>query len=286
MLTVKFKKTYEIPSRWHELDNVRFISLCAALHRFESGKTEFDRFRLEVVAALLKISLRNMKITDTLTENFFRISEQLTFPYTIIDDGNRRTVNFSIILDRQMVPSASRRSGYIFSLKDGMVDTSLTAEQYVDAVSLMQLYSSDPKPSILNQLFAVLYAGQPYSKQTVKAVRPHAVPERYKIAAYYNFRGILEWIRRLPKYDLIFNHSGDRPTAGSSPMGAEGSLYSLAKSGYGSYNEICKLGIFEYLDLLLQQTIESIRQLKGCGLEPTKIAEKTNLSVEQISSVL
>ncbi len=285
MITIKLNKTYEIPSKWHELDKVRFIALCKAIDRFESGKTDFDKFRLESVAALLKINLRNMKITDTLCENFFRIAEQLTFPYEITSDQGRKIVNFDIILDHQMLPTACSRRGYVFKFQDGILETTITAEQYIDAIELMQLYSNTRKIGTLGKLFAILYAGQPYSAKTVKAVRPDFVPFHFKIAAYYNFRGILEWIRRIPKYDLIFNHSKEK-SAGSSPIGMEGGLYSVSKNGYGSYEEVCKMNVFTYLDILLQQTIESIRQLKGAGLKPGEISEKMGLTVEQISTVL
>ncbi len=285
MITVKLNKTYQIPSRWCELDKVRFISLCRAIDRFETGKTDFDKFRLEVVAALLKIDFRNMKITDTLCENFFRISEQLTFPYTIREENGRRYVDFEIILDRQMLPTASYRHGYTFTFNDMMAETNLTAEQYIDAISVMRIYSNSRKIGMLNKLFAILYAEHPYGPKTIKAVRPNSVPMRYKLAAYYNFRGILEWIRRLPKYDTIFNRSGSTSSE-SSPMGIEGSLYSMSKTGYGSLEEICKMNIFTYLDILLQQTIESAHQLQGAGLKPGQIAEKMNLSVEQVSTLL
>lgn len=284
-MTLRLKNSYMVPTRWDELDKDRFVPLCNAIGRFEDGKTDFDRFRLETVGAILGIDLGRIRHTDILTENLFRISEQLTFPYHIAEEKGRETVFLDIMPDRQMVPEVKGYRGYVFSVDAGMVDTDISAERYVDAISLMSLYGTNRNPAVLDKLFAVLYCGPDYNAAAVKAVRPGSVSLHQKIAVYYNFRGILEWIRRIPKYDLIFNHEDGIATR-TSPMGIEGSLYSLAKSGYGSYDSICRLNVFTYLDLLLQQTIESVRQLKGCGLKPVEIAEKTNLSVEQITSVL
>lgn len=285
MITLHLKKDWQVPTRWNELDADRFCRLCRVIGHFETGVTDFNQFRIETVAALLKVNLNKTAMTDTLAENFFRISEQLTFPYTIEEKEDRREVRFDIVLDRQLLPKLNRCRGYEFVCSASMVDTSLTAEQYVDALSLMQLYGARRDERVLDRLVSVLYAGEPYGKKTAAAVKARGIRHDKKLAVYYNFRGILEWIRRLPKYDIIFHHSGGGDGR-NSPMGLEGSLYSMAKSGYGDYRHICRLNLFNYLDLLLAQTIESIRQLKGCGMKPTEIAEKLNLEVEQVTTAL
>ena len=38
--------------------------------------------------------------------------------------------------------------------------------------------------------------------------------------------------------------------------------------------------------MLLDQSIESVRTLKGCGLKPVEIAEKLHLDVQQIAGLL
>lgn len=285
MIKVKFNKSYDVATRWSELESDQFIPLASAIERFELGAIGFDEFRIAVVAAILRIDMRKTRLTDTLAENFFRISEKLTFPYSISDDRDRKVINFRIILDRQMVPEMGKYSGYSFECKYGMADTSLVAEQYVDAVSLMQLYSRGHDEQVLDRLVSVLYSGEPYGTRHISLVRSSVLPHNLKIAAYYNFRGILEWIRRLPKYDLIYNKTEDRSSM-SFPMGLEGSIYTLAKAGYGDYRQICGMNLFTYLDLLLDQSIESLRTLKGCGLKPVEIAEKMNLSVEQIAELI
>ena len=283
MITLKLRKTRQVPNRWHELDEAQFVRLSGAIADFEAGVTTFDQFKVMTVAAILDLKVNRLKMTDTLFENLFRISEQLDFPYRILEKDDRKEVEFRICVNRQMVPKVKQNKGYVFTVDSGMIETSIVSEQYVDALSVMKLYSSDHSEQTLDMLVKVLYCPLPYSKENMQKVKRHQFTRKQKLAAYYNFRGLLEWIRRIDKYDIIFNSAEDRP--GRSPLGMEGSLYSLSKAGYGVFRDICKLDLFTYLDLLLSMTIESIHSLKGCGLKPTEIAEKLNLTVGQISSV-
>lgn len=283
MITLKLRKSRQVPNRWHELDEAQFVRLSGAIADFEAGVTTFEQFKVMTVAAILDLKVNRLKMTDTLFENLFRISEQLDFPYRILEKEDRKEVEFRICVNRQMMPKVKQNKGYVFTVDSGMIETSIVSEQYVDALSVMKLYSSDHSEQTLDMLVKVLYCPLPYSKENMQKVKLHQFTREQKLAAYYNFRGLLEWIRRIDKYDIIFNSAEDRP--GRSPLGMEGSLYSLSKAGYGVFRDICKLDLFTYLDLLLSMTIESIHSLKGCGLKPTEIAEKLNLTVSQISSV-
>lgn len=284
MITLKLRKTRQVPNRWHELDEAQFVRLSGAIADFEAGVTTFEQFKVITVAAILDLKVNRLKMTDTLFENLFRISEQLDFPYRILEKEDRKEVEFRICVNRQMMPKVKQNKGYVFTVDSGMIETSIVSEQYVDALSIMKLYSSDHSEQALDMLVKVLYCPLPYSKENMQKLKLHQFTREQKLAAYYNFRGLLEWIRRIDKYDIIFNSAEDRP--GRSPLGMEGSLYSLSKAGYGVFRDICKLDLFTYLDLLLSMTIESIHSLKGCGLKPTEIAEKLNLTVGQISSVV
>ena len=283
MITLKLKKTRQVPNRWHELTEDQFVRLAGVIADFEAGTTNFEQFKVMTVAAILDLKIDRLKMSDTLFENLFRISEQLDFPYRLHEKEDRKEVEFRICVNRQMQPKVKQNKGYVFTVDSGMIDTSIVSEQYVDAISVMKLYSSDHSEQALDMLVKVLYCPLPYSKENMQKVKLHQFSRNQKLAAYYNFRGLLEWIRRIDKYDIIFNSAEDKP--GKSPIGMEGSLYSLSKAGYGVFRDICKIDLFTYLDLLLSQTIESIHTLKGCGLKPTEIAEKLNLTVGQIASV-
>lgn len=284
MITLKLKKSRQVPNRWHELNEEQFVRLAGVISDFEKGVTNFEQFKVMTVAAILDLKVNKLKMTETLFENLFRISEQLDFPYKIREKEDHKEVEFRICVNRQMQPKVKQNQGYVFTVDSGMIETSIVSEQYVDAVSVMKLYSSDHSDQSLDMLVKVLYCPLPYSKENMQKVKLHQFTRNQKLAVYYNFRGLLEWIRRIDKYDIIFNSAEEKP--GKSPIGMEGSLYSLSKAGYGVFRDICTINLFTYLDLLLSQTIESIHTLKGCGLKPTEIAEKLNLTVGQISTVV
>lgn len=284
MITLKLKKSRQVPNRWHELNEEQFVRLAGVISDFEKGVTNFEQFKVMTVAAILDLKVNKLKMTETLFENLFRISEQLDFPYKIREKEDHKEVEFRICVNRQMQPKVKQNQGYVFTVDSGMIETSIVSEQYVDAVSVMKLYSSDQSDQSLDMLVKVLYCPLPYSKENMQKVKLHQFTRNQKLAVYYNFRGLLEWIRRIDKYDIIFNSAEEKP--GKSPIGMEGSLYSLSKAGYGVFSDICTINLFTYLDLLLSQTIESIHTLKGCGLKPTEIAEKLNLTVGQISTVV
>lgn len=105
-------------------------------------------------------------------------------------------------------------------------------------------------------------------------------------AVYYNFRGILEWIKKLPDYDLVFNGPKAPSGAPASPLGLSGSIFTLAKAGYGDINAIKNMDLFSYLGLLVQQTIDSIHALVAMKLKPGEISDRLHLDVGQISPYL
>ena len=115
MMKVRLHKTYDMATRWSELEPDQFIGLAGAIERFELGTCNFEEFKIATVAAILRIDIRKTKVTDTLAENFFRIAERLTFPYTIEEKKDRREVHFNIILDRKRLPLLVHRGFGVFA---------------------------------------------------------------------------------------------------------------------------------------------------------------------------
>ena len=101
------------------------------------------------------------------------------------------------------------------------------------------------------------------------------------VAMHYNFRGILDWIQRLPQYSILFSRASDKKSP-ASPLGLSSSIFALSKSGYGTLKEIKNLDVFTYLGALVQMSVESIRQLAAAKLSTGQIAEKLNIPVSEI----
>lgn len=269
------KHTYQIPTRWEEItpdDSKMFIRMCRAFELFEIGKINFEELRIAVSSSVLGVDFGLLpKQNDTLAENIFRLNEAIKFPYDIkTNEDGSQIVTVKIVLHRNLMPKLRRTPGYKFQVtREGMIDCGITAEQYVDALDLLELYSSSRKNDVLDNLFETLYPG----------CRP--VSRDIKVAIYYNFRGILEWIKMLPDFRLIFS-PGTRKRSGVNPLGLSGSIFTLSKSGYGTLQEIRLLDLFSYLGALVQLNIDGILALQSAGLKPGEIAEKMNLPLEHI----
>ncbi|MGM9763354.1 MAG: hypothetical protein ACI3ZQ_04980 [Candidatus Cryptobacteroides sp.] len=276
MITYKLgKHTYKIPTGWHEMrinTPNKFIRMCMAFEMFERGEMDFHVLRIAVASQLLGVDLQLVPRTnEILFENLFRLVEKIEFPYRITKNEDQSlTAAVSICLCKNLLPHIGRRKGYKFRIsKEGLIDTDITAQQYVDVLDLMEVYSTTWSDEALDGIFDTLYPGRGYVS------RPR------KVAVYYNFRGILEYIKQLPDFRLVFATGGKR-RGGANPLGLAASILTLSKSGYGTLNEIRTLDLFTYLGALVQLDIDGILSLQSAGCKPGEIAEKMNLPFEEV----
>lgn len=254
-------------------NNAMFIRMSSFLYSFEAGEIDFESFKIGIVFAILGI--RNGKVSrfsEEFTENIYRLTEQLSFPYRLVERAGERIVcELTISLSENLIHSISYTKGYLFHYDpSGRMDCNLTAEQYIDALSLMQAWQKTRHFSALESLAKTLYPG------LKKASRDET------IAVYYNFRGILSWIQAIPAYALIFTPSDNPDANKKNPVGLASSIYSLSKAGYGSIDSVKDLPLFDYLDLLLQQSIDSILTLASTDMKPVKIAERLGLPTDLV----
>lgn len=278
MITLKLDNQYQVPTRWSELtpeDRGKFVSLCSAMQEFESGKTDFDTFKIRVALALCGVESPKA-YTEQMAENMFRISELTSFPFSVKEDKDGKKYAYvEVLLSQNLLPCfANRRGacyGYTFKVSgSGLVDCNLTAEQYIDCMELVQLYSRSWDDAVLHKIFRTLYHGEKFFTPSHQEL----------VAVYYNIRGILEWVRQLEPYQILFarNASPDRAVP-ESPLGMGASLFGLSKAGYGDIESVKHLDMFTYLGALVQMTVDSILTLKANKLKPLEVAEKLNLQV-------
>lgn len=278
MITLTINKhTYHIPSKWEECDAATFRRLARAMWNFEMGHTDFESFRIEIVAACIGVDIPSTRLTDFLGANFFTLSELLTFPYTLRDnpDGTQ-TAFVEVVMQNNLFPVIRDAEGYRYETDaNGVIDTTLNAAQYTLGISLLNVQASyisnyrvDLALQLLDAFVRLMYNGR----------SAFNIDER--IAVMYNFRGITEAIRRDASYDLIFRKRGQKSEP--SPAGSNAGLFALIKAGYGDFDAVSKMDVHTFLSAMVQQTVDSIHSLQGAGMKPGKIAEKLNLDVEQV----
>lgn len=310
----------EFPSRWEELSPQQWLGVVDAMLEFGAGRCDFNAFQFRIVEAIVG-RLPQDPGNAVLCENIFRLSEVFSWPYVYsyrdqryehlsdrmkellrhhlpsqLDQSDPEVrvassfeaqVRFDLCFAAQLLPvlpSDGSFRGYAFSLSGSLAHTDLTAAQYVAATGLMEMLSgadSEYPDEVLSSLLSVLYP-IPGNKDTVRPAGHISHTE--KIAVMLNFQAVIEWISRIPKYDLLFHRTSGAKY--SSPLGMEGSLYTLSEKGYGDIDRVGGMNLFTYLDVLLKQTVDSIHSLNSCRMKPQEIASELNLSVDQVLSII
>lgn len=307
---LKLNDKYTIPECWEELSPEQFVKIIDLIEQFITGKLILSEVQLFIVYALLGVKPYNPGNT-LLCENLFRIAEKTTFPFKYVYSDERfeklsgRAQNYlkkhlpspdsedpeiriaaafkvqidiDLYMNRQLLPilPGTNFQGYSFCVKNGFIETSLTAEQYLDANTVLGEFKGS-NPEVLDNLISILY---PSSNSQILAKLPKSV----KMAVYYNYISILEWLSSLSKYAPIFNKSKKRVSKLS--MGNSGMLFHLSEKGYGSLNEIAGYNMCSFLDILLKQTIDSVLQLHSLKKKKEEIAKELNLTIDQINSII
>jgi len=318
---IRVNGKYDLPSEWEELTSEQYLAVMECLGEFEAGRTSFEEMKVRTVLALTGISRPDPE-NVTLCENIFRLSERLTFPYRFRYDeprfgklsakmqealakrlpsqmdpsepevrvalSFRPKVEADLSFAKQMLPvlPGTGMEGYTFIRKGPIVETSLTAAQYIDANSMLRMLhgDSEDRDIVLNSLVSILYAPKPYDPDREDCPRMGGIPYHVKLAVMYNFISVAEWVSRMPQYDLLFN-TAKRKSAGTDILSPDAALMSLSEKGYGDYAAVGRMNLFTYLNILLKQTVDAVREMKAYKVKPGEIAEKMNLTLEQISAL-
>lgn len=275
MITLKLgNNCHKVATRWSELtpaDRDKFVSLCMALQDFETGAIDIDTYRYRAALALTGVDISKVKdFNENISETIYRISELTGFPLDIRSDENGVKFAYTdITLSENLLP---KEGGYRFHVSDsGLVDCTITAAQYIDAVQLVDTYSKTREPLARAFLYSTLY-------NTKELPSPEE-----QVAVYYNFRGILDFIKKQPDYALIFAKTeASEGSIPASPLGMEGSVFQLSKSGYGDIESIRRLDLFSYLGVLVQMSVDSILTCKANKLPAGETAEKLRLPLELV----
>ena len=289
MITYRLSRhSYQVPDRWEDFTpghKKQFVRMCQAFDLFEAGKIDFRTLEASISSALIGLDVAMLpKQNDILAENIFRLTERLRFPFLFRDnDDGSRTVSVNILLRNNLLPKIRRYRGYRFGITpDGVVDCDITAEQYVEVLSLMELYGKTRKDDVLNELFRTMYRKEERGSRDAGKVTARASfwsPEGWRVAEECSSRGTPDRQKMVPDFRIIFT-PGETKSGGRSPLGLSSSIFTLSKSGYGTLQEIRSLDLITYLGALVQMNIDGIYALQSAGLKPGEIAEKMNLPVE------
>ena len=315
-----------IPSRWEELSPIQFIDVLELLLRFRKEEFSERELQVRLAVALtknpiIKIHYRNTKWID---DRIFQHLDKMNFCFKYIYDDSRfkqldralqeklskippeqmtedpeisvarsfkRSVEIDAYITKQLLPSIyvkrgfRKMPGYRFERKGNIIDTSLTAEQYVDAMTALQQLVSSKDPIYANIIMAILYCPGEYSSTKANKITNLFinVPEIVKSAVLFNFEGILGWLCTNTKYSLMFNRSSSKE---KQPLGINAVIFSFVEKGYGNLNEVGSMNLMTFFELMYKNIVDAARQLREADMDRVKIAERLNLTIEQLNTIL
>jgi len=320
MLTLQFaNRTHQLPDQWEELNQDQFVGLVQLLTSFTQGDLTPDMVRTLFFLDLADIKPRRTRSKEQaalFSENVFRISRNLTFMFRIQYENDKairamgkdiqgllerylpeeieedlpelrvagklkKHLEIDGVFAKNLVPEIRIRrkvyQGYRFTRIGGVLNTDLPAGDFIDASTLHDQYMLSGEEEHLNEMVRILYklpdgvAGR--------------VPDATRAAILFNFRAILLFLTHQTQYGILWRKGSAKQDEKIS-IGFVDSLYSLAKAGYGDTTRLKTISLVEFLDLLLKEIIDAVKQLKEAKKNVAEIAELTKLTIHQVQSIL
>lgn len=207
----------------------------------------------------------------------------------------RSRLNYSVAIHLNMrknpLPSVETYDailhGPVFNIdKNGLVDTDIVAQEYVDAMGFYILYQKTKKEDFLDRLVASLYRPEREKydsfqcQQRLIYIQCLDINTRKGILLF--FQNIQEYFLNHPVYGILFQGKEDKNVIS---LGMENTIYNLSKEGYGTKNEISRLRLDDYLGMLLKMLIDSVKNLRALDKNNQEIASQLHLQIETVMQI-
>ncbi len=315
----------KFPTSWEDLNPVQFITVICILLDFKANKFDARELQLRLYTELSNINSRQILRRDYewFEKEIFRNMDKMAFCYKYVYDDPRfknlelkmqeritkvnpekiegepeaaiasqfkRTIEIDATICKQLIPQIfvgfKKIPGYHFEAKGDIVDTSMTAEQFVDALTIMSLMAEHGADNYIDLFISTLYCDEySSSKSKVNVVRFRKLNPVIKYAVVFNFESILSWLTGETKYKLLFNRK-KKNAKSKQTLGFNSIIYSMTEKGYGNIREIAKLNLIEFLELMYKNLVDAVSQLADSKMSREDISKKLNISLELINQIL
>ena len=326
METIDFeikKKKYLLPNAWTKLSQAQFVHLSGLLRLHVAGLASVGDVRLGYVTHFLGIDITKVSAGKAalVATNLYTLLQNVDFIFNIkyspdvwnnLSPETRRlaiktepsdlpdtpevrylrTCDYKFVIDAvfaaQLIPQIAvgrkKYKGYEINTRCGELSCSLTARQYIDASERLSRVIDNP--GLLPLLAAILYCPGRYDSDWAHR---HAAdfaalsPETLEAIAL-NFQSFVIFLFEKTHYTIL-RQKNAAPSKGLYVGMSEG-LYNLSTDGYGNLEEVGRLSVIEYLDILRKKLIESVRTMHASDMKTTEIASKTGLDMNTINKIL
>lgn len=309
------------PTAWEELNPVQFVTAICILLEFKAEKFGIRELQLRLFTELSNINSRRIlrKDYEWFEKEIFKNLDKMNFCLKFVYDDHRfknldpkmqarlkkinpetikgepeaaiaskfkRSIEIDAVICRQLIPNLfvglKRIPGYRFEKHGDIVETSITAEQYIDALTIISLTAQEKTEEYIDLLISTLYCPGKYSSAEAKANMGlfRKLNPAIKYAILFNFESILSWFTNETKYGILFR-KGKKSDKAS--LGFNSVIYSMIEKGYGNIKEVSELNLIDFMELMYKNLVDSITQLHESKVEKSEIAKKLSLTIDQVN---
>lgn len=308
--------TILVKDSWDELTELEFRSLLYRIAEYSNGEISVADMRLLWICDCLGIDLKKIphKKQRQASDNLYTISRNVSFFLKIeYEQGKLDAVSATVrkmaekiapddmpystevaflrrlpyeykvdaVFCKNLIPTIQNHAGYTASFSDGVLDTSITALQFIEASDLLRKVN-DGNADMLPVLAAVLYGNNIANKNAFKDVSTDILQ-----AVAFNFQSFLAFLFTKTEFSIMWNNSTDANAADPSIIRLTGTdnLYKLCSEGYGTPEQVENMPLLKYLRIVKNNLISSVLMLRDYGSDDVEIAKKTGLPTEIITRI-
>ncbi|NDV45804.1 hypothetical protein D0T49_01905 [Paludibacter sp. 221] len=298
MKTIPLNKgSINLPEYWDELTPKQVLICIGLLHRVLSMEMDPGWARLEMLFAIIRYkpdkSIKDESVRENINFNLIRLSEQLTFAFTIeqVDNETVKRIVPHFNFRRNPMPllkiGKKKYAGKIFNM-DITVKTDIVAKEFIDAFDLYTAINKLEDPSsreeCLNQLCAILYPSHPEHQKNLvsgQIEQMRMIEPVKKLLIFYWFTGIIRFYTEHPVYSLLFS-GGKEKSEDKIGLGMNATALHLTKQGYGSMDN---MPLNDYFDAQIQSLKDTISKALADGVKIAEIANQTGISISTIEKL-
>ena len=321
MIRILLKHEYEFHSEWEELTQEEALIVFSIIRRLEERKISINHARAELFMRMSGINIPREKREGAFWANVYQVASAFRFFYKYVytDEGFKHlsadtrsklekylpfeleqtpeirvaanmpvSYTFDMVFGRNLVTTIKHKNRvintYSFSNADGIITTSLTALQYVDAIAIVKKYCETQSPTVLDLLVSILCHAMPYTSLGASDEQKlyTDINQDLKLAILYNFMAICQWIRTRTHFNILW-----LSTKKSKPSDSVGDMiYSISKEGYGTPDQVSNMNLVVMLELMKKITIGNIQSLHAKKVKLVEIADITGYPVEIITKLI
>jgi len=260
-----------LPETWDEIPPALYPKIFTILMQVLAKNLDPIDARLQFLFLLTKYRpSQTTKNRQAINFNLFRLSEQLTFAFTIQD--NKITPNLQFTRNPFPVLKHNRKyyKGRNF-VRDFTIKTDITAREFADCFDFYLEYYRNPDKAHLciANICATLYK--------IPEI-PKFSPQQFGIFIW--FSGIIHFFYNHPIYSILFGTPQTPASDDKINLGMTETILGLIHEGYSA-----DMNLIDFFNAQIKLLKDNIHKAIASGAKITDIAHQTKLSLSTINKL-